>query len=130
MASIEARKATRRGSAATAFLATLVIASTASPLWAAEVYGKPLRGLTAVAVREAVADPGRFAGRDIRVAGPNAGPEGEPGLKDGDLFLPIVSDGSFKLPGKLDGAKLTAEGSLKRKGSSVLFVATGVEVGR
>lgn len=130
MASIEARKASGRVRASVALLATLVFASNAFPLLAAEVCGKPLRGLTAVAVREAVANPGRFAGRDIRVAGPNAGPEGKPGLKDGDLFLPIVPDGSFKLPEKLDGAKLTAEGRLKRERSSVLFVATGVEVRR
>ncbi len=116
--------------ASAALLTSLLLAAVPGRLLGAEVYGRPLRGLTPVAIREAVTDPGRFAGRDIRVAGPNAGPEGKPGLKDDDLFLPIVSDGSFKLPEKLDGARLTAEGRLKRERSSVLFVATGVEVGR
>lgn len=130
MASTDVRVVISSKRASAALLATLVLASAALPLSAAEVYGKPLRGLTPVTVREAVTSPGRFAGQDIRVAGPNAGPEGQPGLKNDDLFLPIVSDGSFKLPGKLDGAKLTAEGRLKRERSSVLFVATGLEVGR
>jgi hypothetical protein len=111
-------------------LSGIVLATTALALPAVEVYGKPLRGLTAVAVREAVTEPERFAGVEIRVAGPNAGPEGKPGLKEDDRFLPIVTDGSFKLPGKLDGTTLAAEGSLRREGSSVLFIATGVEVKR
>jgi hypothetical protein len=130
MASTEGPGGTGPGRIPAALLAGLVLASAARALLGAEVYGRPLRGLTAVAVRDAVADPGRFAGRDIRVAGPNAGPEGRPELKEGDAILPIVSDGSFKLPGKLEAAKLTAEGRLKRDGPIVVFVATGVEVVR
>jgi hypothetical protein len=130
MASTEVRGPVGAGRIPAVLLSGIVLASTALPLLAAEVYGKPLRGLTAVAVREAVADPGRFAGRDIRVAGPNTGPAGRPELKDGDAVLPILTDGSFKLPEKLEGSQLAAEGRLKRDGPIVVFVATGVEVRR
>jgi hypothetical protein len=107
-----------------------LLLSAAGSLLAADVYGKPLRGLTAVSVRQAVTEPESFAGLDIRVTGPNAGPEGRPELKDGDAVLPILTDGSFTLPWKLDAATLTAEGSLRRKGGTIVFVATGVEVTR
>ncbi len=116
-------------SAGLALLAGLFLVGAGS-LLAADVYGKPLRGLTAVPAREAVTTPERFAGLDIRVTGPNAGPEGRPELKDGDAVLPILTDGSYRLPEKLDGATLTAEGSLKREKGTVVFVATGVEVTR
>ena len=102
----------------------------AGALVAADVYGKPLRGLSAVPVRDVVEHFERYAGRDIRVAGPNAGKEGKPALKDGDAVLPIVSDGSFELPAKLAGTRLAAEGRVKKDGSSVVFAATGLEVRR
>ncbi len=130
MASIEVRGAAARRDASAAFLAGLLLFSAAGPLLGAEVYGKPLRGLTPVAVRDAVTNPERFEGRDIRVAGPNAGPAGKPELKEGDALLPVVPDGSFKLPEKLEGAKLTAEGRLKKDGDNLVFVASGIEVRR
>ncbi len=99
-------------------------------LRAAEVYGKPLRGLSAVPVREVAANPDRYAARDIRVAGENAGPEGKPALKDGEALLPIATDGSFRLPERLAGARLAVEGRVKKSGGTVVFVASGVEVTR
>ena len=102
----------------------------AGALLAADVYGKPLRGLSAVPVRDVVEHFERYAGRDIRVAGLNAGKEGKPALKDGDAVLSIVSDGSFELPAKLVGTRLAAEGRVKKDGSSVVFAATGLEVRR
>jgi hypothetical protein len=114
-----------------AFLAALfLLLVAAAPLRAAEVYGKPLRGLSAVPVRDVVADPGRYAGRDVRVAGENAGSEGTPALRDGEAVLPLVTDGTFKLPGRLAGARLVAEGRVKQTGGTVVFVASGVEVTR
>ncbi len=97
---------------------------------ASDVWGKPLKGLSAVPVRDVVEHPERYAGHDIRVAGPNAGEEGKPALKDGNAVLPIVSDGSFELPAKLAGTRLAAEGRVKKDGSSVVFAATGLEVRR
>ncbi len=111
-------------------LAAVVLLGEAASLSGAEVFGKPLRGLTPVPVRTAVTEPDRFAGLDIRVTGPNAGPEGRPELKDGEAVLPILTNGSYTLPEKLDGATLTAEGTLKREKGTIVFVATGVEVTR
>ncbi|MGE5344550.1 MAG: hypothetical protein ACM3JH_01235 [Acidithiobacillales bacterium] len=111
-------------------IAALIPVGAAGSLLAADVYGRPLRGLTAVPVREAVTEPERFAGLDIRVTGPNAGSDVRPVLKEGDAVLPILTDGSFTLPAKLDGMTLTAEGSLRKKEGDIVFVATGVEVTR
>jgi len=111
-------------------LAALLLLAAPGRLWAAEVYGKPLRGLTAVPVRDAVADPDRFVGRDVRVAGPNAGSDGKVALKEGNALLPIVTDGSFELPAKLGRVTLTVEGRVTKSAGVVVFVASGVEVRR
>jgi hypothetical protein len=100
------------------------------PARAADLYGKPLRGLSAVPMRDVVKDPGRFSAKATRVEGLNAGEAGSPALKDGDAVLPIVSDGSFKLPGNLAGGFLAAEGRARAADSGAVFVATGVEVRR
>ena len=109
--------------AALGFLAAL-------PATAAVLYGKPLRGLSPVAVRDVVKDPARYAAKAARVEGLNAGAAGSPALKDGDTVLPIVSDGSFKFPGDLAGGFLAAEGRARAQGSGAVFVATGIEVRR
>ena len=101
----------------------------AGRLLAAEVYGKPLKGLSAVPVASAVANPEKYAGKAIRVAGVNAGEKGRPALRDGDAVLPVVADG-FDLPEDLGTVRLTAEGRLRREKDAVVFVATGVEVRR
>lgn len=115
--------------AALAALALFVVVS-ALPASAADLYGKPLRGLSPVPVRDVVKDPARYAAKAARVEGPNAGEAGSPALKDGDAVLPIVSDGSFKLPRNLAGGLLAAEGRARAEGSGAVFVATGVEVRR
>jgi hypothetical protein len=97
---------------------------------AADLYGKPLRGLSPVAARAIVQDPARYAAKAVRVEGANAGAAGSPALKDGDAVLPIVSDGSFKLPADFAGGLLAAEGRARASDSGVVFVATGVEVRR
>lgn len=97
---------------------------------AADLYGKPLRGLSPVAVRAIVAEPARYAAKAVRVEGANAGAAGRPALKDGDAVLPIVPDGSFELPANLAGGLLAAEGRARSSESGVVFVATGVEVRR
>jgi hypothetical protein len=102
----------------------------AFPARAADLYGKPLRGLSPVAVRDVVQDPAKYAAKAARVEGLNAGAAGSPALKDGDTVLPIVSDGSFKFPGDLAGGFLAAEGRARAQGSGAVFVATGIEVRR
>ncbi|MDL2718462.1 MAG: hypothetical protein PT977_11965 [Acidobacteriota bacterium] len=111
-------------------LATLALVFAASSAQAADLYGKPLRGLSPVAVRDVVKDPAPYAAKAIRVEGLNAGAAGSPALKDGDAVLPIVSDGSFKFPANLAGGFLAAEGRARTDGSGAVFVATGLEVRR
>ena len=114
---------------ALAALAFLTL-SAALPARAADLYGKPLRGLSPVPVREVVQDPARYATKAARVEGSNAGAAGSPALKDGNAVLPIVSDGSFKFPADLAGGFLAAEGRARAGSSGAVFVATGVEVRR
>lgn len=110
---------------------TLVALSLAvSPASAAELYGKPLRGLSPVSVAAIVKDPERYSAKAVRVEGQNAGAPGRPALKEKDAVLPVVSDGSFKLPQDLAGGFLAAEGRARSAESGAVFVATGVEVRR
>jgi hypothetical protein len=100
----------------------------ANPARGADLYGRPLRGLTAVPVAAVVAAPEKYAAKAVRVEGKNEGPAGKPALKDGDAVLPVVSDGSFKLPQDLAGGFLAAEGRARAAETGAVFVATGVEV--
>lgn len=111
-------------------LAAAALVLAAFPVQAADLYGKPLRGLSPVGVRDVVKDPALNAGKAIRVEGLNSGAAGSPALKDGDAVLPIVSDGSFKFPANLAGGLLAAEGRARSDGSGTVFVATGLEVRR
>lgn len=123
---------TRRFRPALRTLTALAVlaAFAAFPARATDLYGKPLRGLSPVAVRDVVQDPARYAAKAIRVEGANAGAAGSPALKDGDAVLPIVSDGTFKFPKDLAGGFLAAEGRARAGDSGAVFVATGVEVRR
>jgi hypothetical protein len=114
---------------AAAFALTLSAVSFAVlPASAADLYGKPLRGLSPVSVAAIVKDPARYSAKAVRVEGSNAGAAGRPALKDGDAVLPVVSDGSFKLPQDLAGGFLAAEGRARAAETGAVFVATGVEV--
>jgi len=87
-----------------------------------------LRGLSPVSVAAIVKDPARYSAKAVRVEGFNGGASGRPALKEGDAVLPVVSDGSFKLPQDLAGDFLAAEGRARAAGTGAVFVATGVEV--
>lgn len=100
------------------------------PASAADLYGKPLRGLSPVSVAAVVKDPARYSEKPARVEGPNAGAPGRPALREGEAVLPVVSDGSFKLPQDLAGGFLAAEGRARAAETGAVFVATGVEVRR
>ena len=116
--------------AAAAALTLYAVAFESSSASAADLYGKPLRGLSPVSVAAIVKDPARYSAKAIRVEGVNAGAAGRPALKDGDAVLPVVSDGSFKLPQDLAGGFLAAEGRARAAETGAVFVATGVEVQR
>jgi hypothetical protein len=98
------------------------------PASATDLYGKPLRGLSPVPVAAIVKDPARYSAKAVRVEGLNAGAAGRPALKEGDAVLPVVSDGSFKVPQDLAGGFLAAEGRARAAETGAVFVATGVEV--
>ena len=92
-----------------------------------ELYGKPLRGLSAAPIPEVSKAPARFSGRAIRVVGTGgAGTPSEVTLSEDGASLVVRTDGSFSLPAKLDGARVTAEGKLQ----GGALVASGVEVSR
>ena len=110
--------------------AVAALAASAAPAHAADLFGKPLRGLTAVSVAAVVAAPEKFAAKAVRVEGRNAGPAGRPELRDGDAVLPIVTDGSYALPENLSGGTLAAEGKAQVRGGRAVFVASGIEVRR
>ena len=111
----------------TAVLAGAALFSSA-PARAADLYGKPLRGLTAVSVAAVFAEPAKYAAKAVRVEGRNEGAAGRPALKDGDAVLPILTDGTYTLPEGLAGGTLAAEGKAQTRAGRAVFVATGVEV--
>ncbi len=117
----------RLSRAGAAALAAVLLAPVAR---GAELYGKPLRGLTPVPVASVVAAPAKYAGRPVRVEGKNAGAAGRPALRDGDAVLPIVTDGSYALPENFAGGTLAAEGRARATDRGAVFVATGLEVRR
>jgi hypothetical protein len=112
-----------RGLLALAFAAAL-----AFPARGADLYGKPLRGLSPVSVAAIVASPGSYAAKAVRVEGKNEGGAGKPALKEGGAVLPIVSDGSWALPDGLSGGTLAAEGRAATRDGRAVFVASGLEV--
>ena len=113
-----------------ALMCAAALAAATAVASVADLYGKPLRGLSPVSVAAVVRDPARYSSKAVRVEGVNAGTPGRPALKEQDAVLPVVSDGSFTLPGDLAGGFLAAEGRARADGSSAVFVATGVEVRR
>jgi hypothetical protein len=119
-----------RTARAAAVLAATFAFSAAAPARAADLYGKPLRGLTAVSVAAVVAAPEKYATKTVRVEGKNEGAAGKPTLREGDAVLPIVSDGSWTLPERLAGGTLAAEGKAQTREGRAVFVAAGVEVRR
>lgn len=118
------------GAAAAATMTLCAVFFASSPASAADLYGKPLRGLSPVSVAAIVKDPARYSTKAVRVEGLNAGAAGRPALKEGDAVLAVVSDGSFKLPPDLSGGFLAAEGRARAAEAGAVFVATGVEVRR
>ncbi len=111
-----------------ALLLLLLAATTVSLAGTAELYGRPLRGLSAVPLQTIVKSPGRFADRDVRVTGAaRHDADGRTVLTDGTASLSIVADGEFSLPDASNGGQWTAEGRVE-VGPPARLVASGVEV--
>lgn len=92
----------------------------------AEVYGRPLRGLSPVAIAGLKAE---HRGKPVRVTGEvREASASRLVLAQGAATLAVESDGSFALPADAKGARATAEGKLAADGA--VLVASGVEVTR
>ena len=109
-------------------IAPLLLAPTAG---GAELFGRPLRGLTAVPAGEVAKNPERYAGRQVRVEGTlRREGDGAFSLAQGEGVLRLRGDG-FSLPASADGAQAAAEGKIASSGGEgPTLVASGVEVRR
>jgi len=95
-----------------------------------ELYGRPLRGLTAVAPGEVAKNPAKYSGRSVRVEGTlRRGKDGGLWVAQGEGVLGLRTDG-FTLPAAVDGAPAAAEGRVSPEGDGAILVASGVEVRR
>lgn len=92
----------------------------------AELYGRPLRGLTRVPVSEVGAP--KHAGKSVRIAGVVKSPPFA--VAEGGAAVPLVSDGGFALPDAAPGTAIAAEGKAETRDGGLVFVATGLEIRR
>lgn len=106
-----------------AFAVALLAASLPAP--AAELYGRPLRGLSAVPAAEVAKNPAKWAGRAVRVEGTLR--RGAGGAFTMDGVLPVRPE-SFSLPASADGRGAAAEGKVVADGDVGALVAAGVEI--
>lgn len=98
----------------------------------AEMYGRPLRGLTLVRVAEILRDPNALGARTFRISGKCERTEaGALAVRDAEAVIALEIIG-FAVPENAVGAPIAAEGRIgaadKRK--PVRFLADGVEVAR
>lgn len=109
-----------------ASLAALAVSAAAQG--AAELYGRPLRGLSTVAVSEVLANGAKWSGRLIRVEGTlRRDASGSHLVQQGDSALPLDTDGSFRLPATAAGP-VAAEGKVQAAETTLRLVASGVEI--
>jgi hypothetical protein len=109
----------------------LLIASV-SLAGAAEIHGRPLRGLTLVRVALILRDPGAVGARAVRISGLcERTKDGGLAVRDAEAVIALEAVG-FSVPESAVGARIAAEGRVGReeKKSPVRFLADGVEVAR
>ena len=115
-----------RVSLATALLASVSLAGSA------EIYGRPLRGLTVVRVSEILRDPKALGARAVRISGRcERNPAGALAVRDAESAIALEAVG-FSIPETAVGARIAAEGRVgpEEKKVAVRFLADGVEVAR
>ena len=114
-------------------LAALLITAAAATARAAELYGRPLRGLTAVPIAELASRAGDYDGKTVRVRGRVRSEGGEFRLAEGNASIRVVlRDAGGALPGDASGATANAEGTFRAKGpgGGPALEASGVELSR
>lgn len=99
----------------------------------AELYGRPLRGLTPVPIAELRDKAAAFDGKTVRVRGEARSEKGVFHLKDGNAAIRVtMRDADSALPTDVNGATATAEGVFHAKGPGGApgLEATGLELTR
>ncbi len=115
------------------FLALVLLAGLALPARGAELYGKPLRGLTPVSIAELNQKAAGYDGKTIQVRGTVASGGGAFTLTEGAASLRVtMSIPGAELPSDAGGASATAEGVFRAKssGGGPTLEATGLELRR
>ncbi len=114
-------------------LAAFLLAGLALSAPGAELYGKPLRGLTPVSIAELHRKASAFDGRTIQVRGTIRSEDGALSLTEGSASLRVTMSGAgVVVPPSATGASATAEGVFRAKGSDggPALEATGLELTR
>lgn len=110
---------------AVAFVFGAALLAACLPAPGAELYGRPLRGLSAVPAAEVAKSPAKWAGRSVRVEGTLR--RGAGGAFTMDGVLPVRPE-AFSLPSSADGRVAAAEGKVVAEGDGGALVAAGVEI--
>jgi len=114
-------------------LAALLLSGVALSAPGAELYGKPLRGLTPVSLAELNRKAAGFDGKTIQVRGKVHAEHGAFSLTEGTASLRVTMSGpGATLPSDATGATATAEGVFRAKGAGggPALEATGLELTR
>ncbi len=114
-------------------LAAFLLAGLALSAPGAELYGKPLRGLTPVPIAELHRKASEFDGRTIQVRGTVRSEDGALSLTEGPASLRVTMSGAgVAVPSNASGASATAEGVFRARGTGggPALEATGLELKR
>jgi hypothetical protein len=98
----------------------------------AELYGRPLRGLTPVPIAELHAKAAAFDGKTIQVRGKVRTEGGLFQLAEGTAAISVTMKDGVPLPSGASGASAAAEGTFRAKGpgDKPALEATGLELTR
>lgn len=113
-------------------LAALALAGLTLSAPGAELYGRPLRGLTAVPIAELHEKAAAFDGKTICVRGDVQAADGVFRLTEGAAAVPVTMKDGTPLPADATGASAVAEGTFRAKGAGggPALEATGLELTR
>ena len=113
-------------------LAALALAGLTLSAPGAELYGRPLRGLTPVPIAELQRRAPEYDGKTVRVRGEVRLEEGAFRLAEGAAALRVTMRDGTALPPDAKGASAAAEGTFRAKGpgGDPTLEATGLELTR
>lgn len=113
-------------------LAALALAGLTLSAPGAELYGRPLRGLTTVPIAELHEKAAAFDGKTIRVRGEVKVDDGTFRLAEGAAGVLVTMKDGTALPADATGASAVAEGTFRAKGAGgrPALEATGLELTR